>query len=261
MRYIKIYNHLLNINLQVLFIYKANLINSIISTIVWGAMSYLSIFLLTSKAHTVYGWSQNELLLLTALYNIIIGTFHTIFSRNFERFSRIIDHAEIDTLLVKPVDSQFLVSFWWFNYTGIVRIVTGIIFVIILSQWIHLNMSLINFIYFFILSFIGLVLMYSVWFIFSTLIIWYPRLSNLVDVLYQVNGVTRYPQEIFRNAGVFIVFFLFPLTLIITLPTKLLLGKINLPDVLFLLLFTSILFLISRIFWKFALRSYTSASG
>lgn len=258
-KYFKIYITLLTMNLQVLTSYRANLINSIIATVVWGSMSFVSIFILTSRINTVYGWTREELLLLTAIYNILIGTFHMIFSRNFERFSRIIHFGELDSLLIKPIDPQFSVSFWLFNYTGAFRVIAGVLFTVIL---LHSHYpSLLSIILFLLLGLAGITLMYSVWYLVSTLIIKFTNLSNIVDVLYEINGITRFPQEMFRQLNVFAFSFLLPITIVITVPTKFLISKATYADFFLLLATSAVLFICARMFWKFALKYYTSASG
>ncbi len=246
-------------NFEVLTIYRSNFINSVLSTIVWGSMSFVSILLLTSRVNTVYGWTRSDLLLLTAIYNIIIGIFHTVFSRNFDRFSRIIHFGELDSLLVKPLDSQFLVSFWFFSYTSIFRIVAGIVVAAIILQSQTLN--LLNVGIFVILIFVSISLMYSIWFLPSILIIKYSNLSNLVDLLYQINNFTRFPQELFKQLNIVVFSLLIPVTIAITTPTKFLISKASYAD-FFLLAGISMVFLIcTRLAWKYALRFYSSASG
>ena len=260
-QYIVIYKKLLQLNFAMLVAYRANFINSIISTIGWGLFSIISIFLLTSRSSSLYGWTRAELLFLTAGYNIIIGFFHMLFSRNFERFSQIIHFGQLDNILVKPKDSQFLLSFWLVNYTSIFRVLLGVIFVFYLSSSVNINFSFLTIVSFLILSIAGIALLYSVWFMISTLMIWFTSLSNLIDLLYDLNGLTRYPAEMYRGVGQFLLFFLFPFTLMVVLPVKVLLQKI-LPGEALLLLCVSFLFvLLSRFFWRFALRYYTSASS
>lgn len=258
-RYIKVYILLLTMNFQVLTAYRANFINSVISTIVWGSTSFISIFLLTARTNTVYGWTREELLLLTAIYNIIIGTFHTLFSRNFERFSQIIHFGEFDSMLIKPIDPQFSMSFWLFNYTGVFRIIAGILFALFLLP--SYALSLFNLASFVILGLVSIALLYSIWFLISTLIIKFSNLSNIVDILYQINGFTRFPQEMFQQLNMFAFSFLVPITIIVTVPTRFLISKASYSDFLLLVAISIAFLVVTRLTWKYALRYYTSASG
>lgn len=261
-RYYKIYKKLLELNFLTLLAYRSNFINSMISSLGWGAFSFFSMYLLTLKVNSIYGWSRYELLLLAAVYNIVIGTFHIFFSRNFERFSTVIHYGLLDGILLKPVDSQFLLSFWLFNYTGVFRVLLGIGFTFyILQSLIKIQFTFVALVWFLILMIVGIVTLYSVWFIISTIIIWHTRLSNLVALLYQLNNLTRYPHEFFKGVHVSVFLIVFPLTLVVAVPIRTFLFKSSVIEIGQLFFVSVILLFVSRVFWRFALRFYTSASG
>jgi ABC-2 type transport system permease protein len=260
-RYLKLYKTLITMNFSLLTAYRANFINSAISSVTWGLFSFLTIFLLTSKTNSIYGWSRDEILVLTGIYNIMIGFFHLLFSRNFGRLSRIVHLGELDSILVKPIDSQYLLSFWMINYTSIFRIILGTIFTVYIIGKIGIEFSLINFFLAAALFICSIVTLYSIWYSVLTLIIWFTKLDNLLEILFDINGVSRFPQEMFKGISEYLFLFLLPLTLIIVTPSQILLSKMQLSNVLMLLLLSIFLLTFSRKFWKFALRYYTSASS
>ena len=260
-RILKIYITLLHLNLSSLVAYRANFINSVISSLGWGIFSIVFIILLTNRTSSIYGWSRDEMLLLTGFYNIIGGSFHVLFSRNFERFVAIIHKGDLDTLLVKPVDSQFLLSFWLCNYVGLFRILLGIILCGYMLIRIQGYIPIMIIPWTVLLSAAGVIILYSLSYIMLTITLWQTSLSNLVGLMYEINGMTRYPPEIFTKLKSFLVLFLVPLTLVVSVPVKSLLIKTTLQDSFLLLFFAGVLLLCSRFFWHFALRFYTSASS
>ncbi len=260
-KYWKIYLELLKINLTHLFIYRANLINNILSSVAWGLFSIVTMLLFTSQAKQVLSWSREELMFLTATYAVLIGIFHMLFSRNFERLSQIIHYGELDNLLVKPIDSQFTVSFWLVNYAALMRLVIGIgliIYLIINQHWV---VSWYTIFYFCLMIGIGVVTLYSVWLIFMTLIVWQTHLYNLIDLMYTISGFGRMPKELFQETIGMFSFIVLPVVLIINVPAKALLSKPVNVDAFILLVLCIVLFILSRRFWQFALKSYTSASS
>lgn len=260
-RYLRIYRSLLLLSLETLMAYRANFVNSLLSSLAWGIFSFVSILLITSRAPTIYGWRREEILLLTSGYSIVIGFFHTFFSRNFERMAEMINWAQLDSLLVKPVDSQFLISVWWVNYTSIIRIAVGVAFLAYFLHSLPISLTPGVVIAFIVLTFIGLLLLYSVWFIVTTLIMWFPRMSNIVELMYSVSGLSRYPGEMYRNVSPYLYFFLLPFFVVVATPVRFIIQKTSWIEIVELLGLATILFYISRKFWKFALRFYTSASS
>lgn len=259
--YFKIYKALIRINFSLLLIYRANFLNSAIATVGWGIFQIIFMTLLTSKTKSAFGWRSQEMIILAVSYTIIIALFHFFFSRNFDYFSKIINKGELDYYLLKPVDSQFLMSLSHISWAQILRFFLGIGLMFYFLNKYNYDITLTNILGFFTLALFGLTLLYSLWFIVATILIWYPNLDNLVEVLYTINGFARYPSEMFNNISSLLIFFILPYTFTIATPTKALLGRILSGDIVMILLISTGLFFISRSFWKFALRFYTSASS
>ena len=248
-------------NFYLLFAYRVNFINSIIASIGWGVISILSMFILTSRNTSIYGWTRNELLLLSGVYSIVVALFHAFFARNFDRFSRIIHLGQLDLILLKPIDAQFNISFTIFHFTALSRLFIALIFSIWMLSVMHIHFSFLQLIFFIMLIFLGVTIFYGVWFLFLTITIWFSNLSNIKDFLYNFNNLGRYPSEILFKTGNVILLLFLPLTYVASVPVKVLLTKATVSEIIIMLLFAIVFFVSSRKFWQFALRFYTSASG
>lgn len=260
-RYLNIYIALLKINLASLIIYRANFINSLISSVSWGVFSILSILLLTSKTTQVYSWSQGEIILLTAMYSIFIGIFHTIFSRNIEKIPELVDRGYFDLILIKPVDSQFLSSVRYFNYTSISRVVVGIIALIFILVKYNISFSMSNLPIYIILSIFGLGILYNIWFMITTLSFWFTQLNNIHQLMFTIANISRFPPEAFSKIMGYTFLFILPITLIIVSPVKALTDTLSLYDVIAPFVFFICLTILTRKFWLYGLKHYGSAGG
>jgi ABC-2 type transport system permease protein len=260
-RYIRLYKELLRFSLQYYLAYRANLINSIIASVGWGAFQFVYIQLLTIRTRSAFGWTKNELIILAIVYTIMMGIFHFLFSHNMSRLSRIIDKGELDFLLLKPIDSQFFVSLYVQNYPNLIRVILGIILLFVYLQIIHLTFSLMGWVGFLCFIFFGIMLLYSLWMFYSTFLIWFPRLTNLIDFLYTIDGMARYPSEMIKRLSIGILIFVLPFTLSVATPVKILVRGMFDGDVIYLVVISIGMFLFSRAFWLYALRHYTSAGS
>jgi ABC-2 type transport system permease protein len=137
----------------------------------------------------------------------------------------------------------------------------GIIVVCYCCIQLHIPITFLTIVEFIIMLFVSLAILYSFWFMVMTITLWHSNLENLANLLYDTNHITRFPPEMYKGASTLLLIILFPLTFIMVTPTKILLEKATLPDVLWPLFFALIMFWGSRKFWLFALRYYTSASG
>lgn len=259
--YGRVYLKLIEMNFHSWATYRANFINSIVGSMSWGIFSVVSILLLTSRVQSVFGWTRYELYLLTGCYGIVIGVFHILFSRNFERLSRVIHQGQLDGILLKPMDSQFLVSSWNIGLGTALRVLFSFFFVLYVLDKMKMTVSPVSILNFLILLVVSVTLLYSIWFFLCTSMIWFTRLSNLVDFLFTITGMSRYPPEMTRGLKYNVFIFILPIVLIVATPTKALINRTLGGDVYLLIGFTVFFFVLSRWFWKFALRYYTSASG
>lgn len=260
-RYCKIYWGLIKINLALLFAYRANFYNAVLITIGWGVISIISVMLLTAKTTSVYGWTREELYLLTGIYSIVIGIFHMLFSSSLERFARIISLGQLDSYLLAPVDAQLYLSIKNFRPVSFLRIIIGALFTTYLIQSLHITFTWFTLVVFILFIGMGVLLLYSVWFLIITLTVWNPNLSNLVDFLYNFSNLGRYPPALLLYTKNIIVFLLIPLTLIASVPARMALGDVTGIEIVGLLGFAVSIFILSRLFWKYSLKHYTSASS
>lgn len=261
--YLKVYKALFLINLANILTYRVNFINSFLSSLVWGVFSVISILLLTSRisSYSIYGWQKGEIILLTGVYSVLIGIFHTFFSRNFEKISEIVNRGKLDLILTKPIDSQFLVTTYYINFTNLIRVLIGLLVIWQISKAYFIPFSFGHLFDFFIFIILGIIVLYNVWLLIFTVTIWFTKLTNLPDFLYSFSSVGRYPYEVYKEVLGYFFLFILPLTIFAVVPTKTLIGRATVGDKILILLMGLFLSYLSRKFWNFALKFYTSAGG
>jgi ABC-2 type transport system permease protein len=260
-KYFMTYRRLLLLNFEALVVYRANFINNIIASTAWALFGFLAIFFLTAKTPVVFGWKREELMLLTAVHSIVIGIFYALFSRGFQQLPSLIEKGELDGLLIKPIDTQFLSTVKMFHYSALIRTLMGIGFIIYFSNVVHYSFSWIYFLSFLSILFFSVITMFSIWSIFLTSLIWNPTLTNLVDILSSILGMAKYPYEMYRRIGEVFACMLIPLIFATVVPVKILYRTFSWQEIVIFLISTCVLFSAARIYWLFALRSYTSASN
>lgn len=259
-RYLKIYRAIIKINIAYILTYRANFINGTIISFLWGAFNVVWVTLITNKATLVFGWKGGELVIITISYIVLTGINYTFFAHNFENFSRIVDRAEFDSILLKPIDPQFYISTIKISFGSFIRTITGSIF---LAWWVvshHYLTGPIQIMCYIVLLAVGVIMMYAIWFLFITTLIWYPNLGNLTEFLFTLNGFSRYPPEMLLSRGLTALLIFIPISLIVATPVKVLLQKNAWGDIGLMVGLCTILFYASRKFWKYALKHYTSAS-
>ncbi len=216
---------------------------------------------MTAKVRTVYGWNKDELFALTGYFIFVIGLFYMLFGKSFKRFSSILDTQSLDSLLLKPIDSQFLISFWHINFAAVLRAAFGLIFFVYIATKLEVHISIILIVKLIIFSFLGLSVLYSLWFIFLLTSFWFAKAIDIREFLLTINSLVRFPPEVYYNLPVFLSLIVLPLSFVIGSPTKILLEKSSPQEIILLFSTAIILLFFSRFFWRFSLRYYTSTNG
>lgn len=260
-KYLSIYRRLCIANWNALVEYRADVLTQIISSLMFSINHIIIVLLLTVKVPSVYGWTRGELLLLAATYNVFISIYHTLISRNLDHIADEIYFGRLDYVLLKPIDSQLSTTIWRINYISLIRFVFGASISLYLLHDMHISLTVSTVILYFFFLFMGVFLLYSFWLPFISLIIFNPRLSNIVSLLFQLTNVARYPREMYARLPAYIFISVLPLALILTTPTKVLVQKFSFGLASELLIVCLIMGLFARVTWKFALRHYTSASS
>lgn len=260
-RYAHIYKQFSLIGLSSIIAYRAGFYSHLVGSLTWGIFHYISIFILTYRIQSIYGWSKAELYLLTGTFGIMWGLFRFLFVKNFHEFSRTILSGRLDTLLLKPIDSQFLMSIWQVSYDELARVFLGIAFVIYTAISYNIAITFTHVTLYVLLIIIAIISSYSFWFLVSTIVMWQPRLDNVVGLLYTTAGIMRYPPEIMSRFGSSFVLLVTPLLFVIAVPTRAFSGNAAVTSIAWFMIFSFLLFILSRKFWKFALRSYTSVNN
>lgn len=260
-KYIFIYRRLLIANWHALIAYRSDFFTSMLSSLMFSAYHLITVLLLTYQIPSAYGWSKNELLLLASTYSVFIGFYHTFISRNMGQLADEIYYGRLDYVLLKPIDSQVATTLWHINYVSLVRVIFGIIASWYFVSLMHISVTLGTLSMYLFAIAIGIFILYSFWLPFISLMIFNPRLSNIVTLLYNSANIARYPQEMYARLPIYVFAPLIPLAIIMTSPTKILIQKFSFFLGLELFLVCLILGFVSRYIWRFSLRHYSSASS
>ena len=114
---------------------------------------------------------------------------------------------------------------------------------------------------FVLMLFVGVVILYALWFLIASTSIWFVKTWHATEVLRAVLASGRFPVSAYPPT-LRLVFTLFlPVAFLTTVPAEVILGRAAMPMLTLGLTLSVVFFLASRAFWLFALRYYTSASS
>jgi len=243
--------------------YRLNFVTAALSSIMGllGAVYTLSL-LYREPDQTLSGWTWHEALLITAIFTLLDGFQATFLAPNRMQVSELVRSGKLDFVLLKPIDSQFWISTRQISLWGIPRAVLGLGLLVYAGNQMPKPLGLLDYASGIIPMACAMVVLYSLGYLLSTLSIWFIKLYNITIAMQSLLEAGRYPIQAYPAVYRILFTFIIPVAFLTTVPAQSVLGKPgSTPWLLGAVVAASVLLIASRGFWRFALRSYTSASS
>jgi len=244
--------------------FRSNFIVKISVEILWLAI--LLVFYRTVFAQTslVAGWNEFQFLFFVGCYFALGGLVETLFLENCNEFADLVRTGDLDFILLKPIDEQFLVSCRNIDWSTAANVLMGggvMLFALINLEWSWDTGKAALFV---IMFACGTALAYGFLLLLTSASVWFMRNQSLYEMWWLFTTLMRYPREIFRNwaapAGVFFSFIV-PIMLVINVPARIMVKGLEPAFVGYTFLATVVVLFLSRRFFRYALKRYRSASS
>ncbi len=261
LRYFKLFLAFFRFSFSTETAFRGNLAFYTIQNILWLGLMLLGIELIYGKVNSFAGWDKQEtylLLFVGALFNDLLWT---LVLRNLHYFSHLVRMGLLDQILLKPVNTRFILSLKTIEFDHFLRIVVDLIFIWKFTVLLANPLSILNILAFLILFLCGFIMIYSLFFAITTTNIWLTNITNLNNLFEQIRDVGEKPVYIFKKSFFILFAYIIPVGFIATFPTEALLGKIDTTKII-MGIFLALLFLLaSQKFFQFAIKYYSSASS
>ncbi|WP_092048354.1 ABC transporter permease [Planctomicrobium piriforme] len=235
----------------------------------WIAAQLILFEIIYGKVGEIKGWSQYEYFAFLATGMLINGLVEAFFMPNCANLSELIRTGNMDFALLKPIDTQFLVSFETVDFAMINQVLISL-GILGFSLWkLGVTVTLLGAVMYLLLVVLGVMFFYSLMIALASTSIWMGRNQSLYEFWFYITVFARYPQNFYRQAtgGQFVWFafsFILPVLLVVTVPARILLYKPLEPNAIVLVIApvaTLICLFVSRKIFTWSLSHYRSASS
>lgn len=240
--------------------FRANFFAKILQNATWIVFFILILLVVYRNTDSVAGWSRGDSFVLAATIFIMTSIGTAIFMSIME-IPQHVRQGTLDFIVTKPIDSQFWISTRKFNFDKIGTLVAGIAMMIVGLTQTNSQPGIAEWTAFIILLCASLAIYYSVSLMLMTTGIWLVRVDNLWVLTETMTEVARYPIDIYGSGIRGILTFVLPMAFIATIPASQLVRGVDWGMVGLGVGWALVFFILARAFWKFAMRSYTSASS
>jgi ABC-2 type transport system permease protein len=262
-RYIQIYSIMLRNSLIRSMSFKVNFLLWMVVEVLWFVGQIVFFSIIFANVDHIGDWSKWEVVLLVGTHQIIAQIFQAFFFVNIANIPELVRTGKLDSVLVLPIDSQFAVSSKQFELDSIINAIVGAVIVILSLSNLHLVPSPVAVLLYFVALMFGVAVHYSIMLTLAAVSFWIVRAQGLVYGYFNFLNIARYPDVIFPKLFRFIFGWIIPVVIIANIPARLLIKPLGQPLLLVahLAIASMIVFWLSRLFWRFALSHYSSASS
>ena len=239
--------------------YRANFVTSTLYSVGQLAGTLLTVNVLYSKNYQFAGWTREESYLVVALFTLLDGITSSALSPNLSRIVGHVQRGTLDFILLKPLDAQFQLSTRNLTPWGFPNILFALILIgytgprIPLAWWAY-PLGAVSVL-------LSILILYALWFMVATTTIWFTKVWNATEVLRSFIEAGKYPMSAYHPAVGFFFTFILPVAFLTTIPAELMRGTSGPRFLSIEAGIAAVLLTVSRLFWNWATRYYTSASS
>ena len=262
-RYVEIYSIMLRNSLIREMSFKANFLLWMLVEVLWFVGQIVFFSIIFGNVDRIGDWTKWEVVLLIGTHQMISQLFQAFFFTNVAAVPELVRTGKLDSLLVLPVDSQFAVSTKQFGLDSVVNaVVGGVVVGVALSKLGYVPSPMSILLYIIAIGF-GIAVHYSIMLSLAAVSFWIVRAQGLVYGYFNFLNIARYPDAIFPRLFKIIFGWIIPVVIVANIPARLLIKSFGQPGPLMfqLVVASTVVFFLSRAFWGFALRRYSSASS
>ena len=261
LRYVRMFRAFALTELQFEMEYRGNFYLSILEMFLVIGTSIAAVLVIFQHTTTMNGWTLPQMILLLGVYYLIQGGVNLVFSPSFERVMEHVRAGTLDFHLLKPVNTQFLVSTRHLRVVRAADLVLGLVVVIVGLVQVGEQVGFAQALLFALALVFGVMLVYSLLLGLVTLSFWFVRVENLLAIFWAFTEAGRFPVDVYPLWLRVSLSTIVPIGIAVTAPANAIAGRMDWIGVALLGAGTVLAVGIASALWRKGLKSYTGASA
>jgi len=214
--------------------FRTNFLIECVTSVSWMAMNlgfYVLIFQYTDQIGRDTGWGKYEFFIFLATTLVVNSIVQAFFMPNAEEFSELIRTGGLDFALLKPIDTQFLISLHKIDWSSLANFA----FAGGMLLYAHIRLeqvpSLMQVMLYGVYVTCGVAILYSLMITLAATSVWLGRNQTLYDFWFYITNFSRYPMEIYSGTvgrPLQIIFtFIVPVLVVVNVPARVLVKPLE----------------------------------
>ena len=178
---------------------RTNFLLECVVSISWATMYIGFYYLLYMKVDKIATWDKYQFFVFLATTHYVNSLVQAFFMPNVDEFSERIRTGALDFALVKPIDTQFLISLekiQWSSLSNVLLATVLLTYGLVSIGYVPGPLQLVLYPLYVVF---GVAIMYSFMITLGALSIWMVRNQSLYDFWFYITNFSRYPMEIYAG--------------------------------------------------------------
>lgn len=261
MHYLRILGTYLRLGILNELEYRANFWIQIFQTGLELLVALGGLAVVFNQTDNLGGWRPAELLALVGVYFLVGGLIRTVIRPSMQRFMEDVRKGTLDFTLVKPVDSQMLVSIQRIEIWRLADVVVGLVVLGVALARLGARIGPAEALIFGVALLAGGLIVYSFWLILATCSFWFVRVENILVIFMSMYQAGRWPISIYPPWLRTLLTFLVPVAFATTVPAEAFTGRLDVELLVGAVVLAALMLAVSRWFWRYGIRFYSGASA
>lgn len=196
-RYLRLYGAVARYCLARDLEYRTNMVFNLFREGFYAGLQVMFVNLIYLNVKSVGDWSSDQMLVLMGSYTIVTNLTYCLFWETMTGLSSLVNTGELDLVLTKPVNGQFLVSVRRIAFMNLAPVTFGFVIVSYGISRLGVQPGLADILGYLVLCGCGVALCYAMWFSSVLLVFWTGRMQNIAGGLRtcRVDGASSYGRS------------------------------------------------------------------
>lgn len=241
--------------------YRANFIALGLVGIVETIVTVLPMLLLFSFTDTLEGWNRGETIALVGLFRMALALHGLLVDGGLSQFSGDVNRGNLDLLLIRPVNTQFLVTFRYVSLFQLVNVAIGLLLFGIGVAQAGLHIGWQAAVQAVIVFGCGLVLLTAIVSAGTYIAFRATTVEQINWAVLDIAHMGQYPISFYPSAVRMVLTAIVPVAFVTTIPVDALRGAAGWGMTGVAVVFATVAVMALRWWWENSVREYASASS
>lgn len=259
-KYISIYWSFFKTSLIADLEYRFNFAVNVFNDVLWYSAQIITFEVLYLHVDRIGDWSVDQTRVFLGVLFIVDGFYMFFVHENLDRFPERVSRGDLDFLLLKPVNSQFLISCQKFVTPALVNISIASTWLIWSIQRLETT-SVKNILIFLALIPSAVLVVYAIRFMFTATSVIITKSENIQYLWFAFYKIGTRPDTIYSPFFRLVIITILPVGIVASVPSRILFDDYSSLLLFWCFCIGPLFFWLSTKFWKFCLSKYSSASS